>query len=179
MHRMNRILGGLALAAAVGIPPAAVSAHALGPDAGHIAVGAGHYVAAGTLDVRFSFAAMTDEDGRAVGAFHGRSEDALGSIEFFAKVTCLTVDIANGRAWVGGLIVTNRSTSADYQKENHQPGHDIWFRVVDNGGVAADRSTFLGFEGVIPSSAEYCATQPWPAGDARTWAVTSGHITVR
>jgi hypothetical protein len=176
---MNRILGGISLALALGIPPAVLSAHATGPDAAHVAVGAGHYIAAGTFDVQFSFAASTDEAGRAVGAFHGRTDDAVGSIEFFARVTCLTVDIANGRAWVGGLIVTNRSSSPDFQKDIHQPGHDIWFRVVDNGGVTADRSTFLGFEGVIPSSAEYCATQPWPAGDARTWAVTPGNITVR
>lgn len=179
MHRMTRILGGLGLAVAVGIPPALLSAHAMGADTGHVAVGAGHYVAAGTLDVRFSFAAITNDEGRSVGAFHGRSEDALGTIEFFAKVTCLTVDIANGRAWVGGVIVSNGSTSPNFQTAVHQPGHDIWFRVVDNKGVTDDRSTFLGFEGVIPSSAEYCATQPWPPGDARTWAVTSGHITVR
>jgi hypothetical protein len=87
MHRMNRILGGLALALAAGLPPAVLSAHAMGPDAAHVAVGAGHYVAAGTLDVQFSFAASTDDEGRAVGAFHGRSEDGAGSIDFFARVT--------------------------------------------------------------------------------------------
>jgi hypothetical protein len=179
MHKTSRILVALALAVAVGIPPAVLSAHATGPDSGHLAVGAGRYVAAGTFDVRFSFAAITNDAGRAVGAFHGRTEDASGSIEFIARVTCLTVDIANGRAWIGGLIVANRSSSPAFQQEIHQPGHDIWFRVVDNKGLTDDRSTFLGFEGVIPSSAEYCATQPWPADDARTWAVTSGHIIVR
>jgi hypothetical protein len=176
---MNRILAALALAVAVGIPPAVLSAHAIGPDPGHVAVGAGRYLAAATFDVRFWFAAGSDREGRAVGAFHGRTEDAAGTIEFFARVTCLTIDTANNRAWVGGSILANRSSSPDFQKEVHQPGHDIWFRVVDNKGVTDDRSTFLGFEGVIPSSAEYCATQPWPAGDARTWALTAGNILIR
>ena len=40
---MNRILGALALAVAVGLPPAVLSAHAMGPDAGSIVVAAGQY----------------------------------------------------------------------------------------------------------------------------------------
>ena len=61
---------------------------------------------------------------------------------------------------------------------NPKNGRDIRFRVLDEPG--GDRSTFVGFEGSagFMTSAEYCAGQPWPAGNARTWPVVSGGITV-
>ncbi|NIU75387.1 MAG: hypothetical protein GWN71_17950, partial [Gammaproteobacteria bacterium] len=38
-----------------------------------------------------------------------------------------------------------------FQEDVHQPGRDIWFRVVDYGegenATQPDRSTFVGFEG--------------------------------
>jgi hypothetical protein len=42
-----------------------------------------------------------------------------------------------------------------------------------------DRSTFLGFEGVIVTSEEYCQLQIWPDDNARTWPVNKGNIVLR
>ena len=57
------------------------------------------------------------------------------------------------------------------------------FRVLDSGegkNASPDRTTFVGFKGGggINTSPEYCAARIWPAGDARTWAVT-GNVQVR
>ena len=145
------------------------------------ATGGGHYVIADTFDVQFGFVAIQHADGNFSGTFHHTTNDGLGLVDFDARVTCLAVDDELGRAWIGGVIVANRSTSPDFQAEIHQPGHDIWFRVLD-GGKAQDnqesRTTFVGFEGVIPSSAVYCATRPWPAENARTWPIVNGTVTV-
>jgi hypothetical protein len=65
----------------------------------------------------------------------------------------------------------------------HQPGRDVWFRVVDNGegGDQVDRTTVFGFEGAAGfiTSEAYCLGQPWAAGDANTWPVASGNIQTR
>jgi hypothetical protein len=105
------------------------------------------------------------------------------AIDFEGDVTCVTFDPANHRAWIGGVITANRSTHPSYTTARTQVGHDIWFRVVDYGegsGAPADRASFVGFEGdlEIPTSAAYCALQPWSPDDARTWAVTEGNIQV-
>jgi hypothetical protein len=97
----------------------------------------------------------------------------------------VTFDPVNRRAWIGGIIKENRSTHPAFQVDTlHSPGLDVWFRVVDNGeGTSAppDRSTTYGFKGSagIKTSAEYCAVQPWPAGDARTFPVAQGNLQVR
>lgn len=145
------------------------------------ASGGGHYLVAASLDVQFAFSAVQYADGRVAGAFHDITNDGLGLVDFDADVTCLAVDPELGRAWIGGVITANRSTSPDFTDAVHQPGHDIWFRVLDSGREERrqDRRTFDGFEGAIPSSAVYCATRPWPPDNARTWPVTRGNITVR
>ena len=145
------------------------------------ATGGGHYNIGGSLDVQFGFAAIQHADGRFSGVFHHTTDDGLGSVDFDARVTCLAVDKELGRAWIGGVIVANRSTSPDFQAEIFQPGHDIWFRVLDGGkgqNNQESRTTFVGFEGAIPSSAAYCESRPWPADNARTWPVTKGTVTV-
>ena len=145
------------------------------------ATGGGHYVIGGSLDVQFGFAAIQHADGGFAGVFHHTTDDGLGSVDFDARVTCLAVDEELGRAWIGGVIVANRSTSPDFQAEIYQPGHDIWFRVLDGGkgqNNQESRTTFVGFEGAIPSSAAYCESRPWPADNARTWPVTNGTVTV-
>ena len=105
-------------------------------------------------------------------------------IEFEGDVTCVTDDPANHRAWIGGVITANRST--------HAVVHDARARrsATTSGSASsttararnapADRASFVGFEGdlEIPTSAAYCALQPWAADDARTWAVTEGNIQV-
>jgi hypothetical protein len=179
MKTIRRRLAGAAMAVLVAAAPAVLSAGATRDRVANIALGAGHYLVAGSLDVVFAFAAVSDDEGHAGGAFHVRTNDGLGSVEFHARVTCLAVDKADGRAWIGGVILTNLSTSPDFTGGVYEPGHDIWFRVLDGDGAGAgDRSTFVGFEGAIPSSAAYCASQPWPADNARTWPVTHGHILV-
>jgi len=145
------------------------------------ASGGGHYLVAGSMDVQFAFSAVQYKDGQVAGSFHDRTNDGLGLVDFDADVTCLAVDRQLGRAWIGGVITANLSTSPDFTGAVYQPGHDIWFRVLDSGHKddQQDRRTFVGFEGAIPSSAAYCATRPWAPDNARTWPVTHGSITVR
>lgn len=145
------------------------------------ATGGGHYDIAGLI-VQFSFSAVQYADGSASGAFHHQTSFDGLTAELYGRVTCLAVDPDNHRAWIGGVITKNSSTDPDLGAAIHQPGRDIWFRVVDygsGGGAPSDRTTFTGFEGSggIITSAEYCAARIWPDGDARTWPVT-GNVTV-
>jgi hypothetical protein len=133
-------------------------------------------------EMTFGYAALVDKRGVAkgqllhVGTFQGET------IAFVGTVTCLAVDSENHRAWIGGVITRNLSTHPTYKDSPvTQVGHDIWFRVLDadhDGLGMADRTTFIGFEGAIPSSAQYCADRIWPDGNARTWDVT-GNIVVK
>ena len=100
-------------------------------------------------------------------------------MDFEGKVICLAIDPVNHRAWIGGKIKENRSTDPTLLTKIHKQGRDIWFRVLDE--PSGDRSTFVGFEGSAGfiTSEEYCAGQPWPADNARTWPVVSGGFTLR
>jgi hypothetical protein len=133
--------------------------------------------------LQFAFAANAHADGSATGQFRQVYESAGGTVDFRGRVTCVSFDAANGRAWIGGVITQNRSTNPAVQGAIHQPGRDVWFRVVDNGegGSAVDRTTVFGFEGGggIITSEQYCALQLWTAGDVNTWAAVSGNIQVR
>lgn len=150
------------------------------------AAGGGELTVAGVLTVEFAFnAVQLDPSGGAVG--QARHSVVVGGelVEFHTTVTCMTADATNSRAWIGGTIRTNNSTHPGWMGAIHQPGADIWFRVVDNGegsnALSGDRSTFVGFEGSagIITSQEYCDTQPWPDGDAGTNPLTAGNIQVR
>jgi hypothetical protein len=180
MKRLNTkpFAGLLIVAATIALT---ASVHAAKPESGNAAIGAGHFLVADSLDVQFAFIATQHKDGSVTGTFHHRTNDGLGTVDFDANVTCLSVDPLLGRAWVGGVITKNSSTSPDFTQPNQQPGHDIWFRVLegDESLGQGSRSTFIGFEGAIPSSAAYCATRPWPDNNARTWPVTQGTIIVR
>ena len=139
----------------------------------------------GLSDAQFSFSAVQHADGTASGVFHQVRSNAGPTIDFSGEVTCLSVDPVNHRAWIGGVIRQNNSTSPAFQVDTlHAPGLDVWFRVVDYGegdGAVSDRSTTYGFKhsaGII-TSAEYCATRPWPAADARTFPVVRGNLQVR
>jgi len=141
---------------------------------------------------KFSFSALQFADGRAKGQFRYELDlldgipDVIdgGVAAFHGRVTCLSVDLENGRAWVGGVVTKNASTQPFYRDDaTTQVGKDIWFRVLDNGqgGQAeADRTTFVGFEGGagIITSQEYCDEQPWPEDNARTHPVTQGNVQV-
>lgn len=181
MRKLYLLLLGMMMAAIVWGTPAVVAGSASSSNVNSSAFGGGHYLIAGSLDVQFAFSAVQYNDGHVSGAFHDRTNDGLGLVDFDADVTCLAVDRDFGRAWIGGVITANRSTSPDFTDAVHQPGHDIWFRVLDSGQEAdqQDRRTFVGFEGAIPSSAVYCATRPWAPDNARTWPVTGGNITVQ
>ena len=137
----------------------------------------------GTTPTTFDYGAIALPNGGASGQLFVSTVFQGFAIEFEGDVTCVTVDPATHRAWIGGVITANRSAHPSYTTARTQVGHDIWFRVVDYGeGAAApaDRASFVGFEGdlEIPTSAAYCALQPWAADDARTWAVTDGNIQV-
>jgi hypothetical protein len=164
--------------AAVATAATSISVQASGVIA---ATGAGRYLLQEAFDVQFSFAAIQLDNARAFGSFRHRTEDETGTIDFTGEVTCLAVDSVNRRAWIGGVITANRSTSPNFNTAAvHQVGHDIWFRVLDtgHGNAEADRSTFVGFEGVIPTSEAYCRDRIWPEGNARTWPVISGNLVV-
>jgi hypothetical protein len=146
--------------------------------------GGGHYTvpsASGDLaEMQFGYSAIVHKSGRATGQFHHAGSFQGLTIEFHADVTCLAVDSALGRAWIGGVITVNRSTHPTYRDAPvTQPGHDIWFRVLDagNGGSGdPDRTTFVGFEGVIPSSEAYCRDRPWRSDNI--WAIT-GNVSIQ
>ena len=157
------------------LPPAAV-----GPGAS----GGGRFLLINSINAQFAFSANQHGNGGASGQFHQTLEFQGQHVEFHGTVTCLAVDEENGRAWIGGIITQNRSAHPQFLAARNEPGQDIWFRVLDAGegnGADADRTTFLGFEGDagFATSAAYCAGRPWPAGNANTWAVTSGNIEVR
>ena len=141
--------------------------------------GGGHYTIPGDIDLEFAFSALLLPNGRAEGNFHHRGQADGALIDFRAAVTCLSVDALNHRAWIGGIITENRSTHPQFTTAVHQVGHDIWFRVQDNGAGLADTTpdvtTIVGFEGVIPSSQAYCDTMPWRTNNV--WPV-KGNLTV-
>jgi hypothetical protein len=164
-----------AMAAAMLAMSALPTAGASGP----MATGGGHVLFGGEIDLGFSFSAVQHADGRAAGSFHHSFVFDGHKIDYWGSVTCLTVDAANGRAWVGGDLTKVSSTHPDVVE---LPGDDAWFRVLDSGpaSIAQDRSTFMGFTGSagFETSEEYCAGQPWPDDNARTHPVVSGNITV-
>jgi hypothetical protein len=140
--------------------------------------GAGQYSLNGLI-VTFSFDAEVEKNGKGAGEFTVYADEGGGLIvDFDAKVTCLSIDPVNRRAWIGGKVKDNRSTDPDLLTEIQKNGRDIWFRVLDD--PSGDRSTFVGFEGAagFTTSADYCAGQPWPAANARTWPVVSGGLTI-
>jgi hypothetical protein len=138
----------------------------------------------GTMPGTFSFEAMVDAAGVAKGAFHYELVFQGQLADFEGVVTCVTFDAATHRAWIGGVVTANRSVHPSYTTPRTQVGQDIWFRVVDYGegsDAPDDRTTFVGFAGDrdIPTSAEYCAQQPWLDGDVSTWPVVEGNLQVR
>jgi hypothetical protein len=134
-------------------------------------------------DGQFSFAAAQLSDGSVSGQFHlSRLRDGF-VVDFHGEVTCMSVDPVLHRVWVGGVVTQNNSNDPNHTGTIHQPGKDVWFRVVDNGeGLAAapDRSSVYGFEGAggVITSAEYCAKQLWTAGGVNAFVVTEGNIQV-
>ncbi len=144
--------------------------------------GDGHYLLSGALDIKFQLNARVRADGSASGKF-GQSLIFGGQlIKFQGTVTCASFDPVNGRAWIGGVVKNNKSEHPGFTTDIHEPGDDVWFRVLDTGDSAEpDRSTFLGFEGAggIITSEEYCEAQIWPDDNARTHPVTEGSIKAR
>ena len=146
--------------------------------------GGGHYFLQNTFDVQFAYTAKERADGTVQGEFHESLLLDGETVAFRGDVICMAVDAVNHRAWIGAVITENTSTHPSFQEWYHQPGEDVWFRVVDYGegsDAPPDRKTFMGFENTpgIPSSEVYCQLQIWPADDARTWPVTEGNIQVR
>lgn len=138
------------------------------------------------LDIKFSFSALqTDADGSGTGQFRFSVIFQGELVEFHGRVTCVTFDAQNSRAWVGGVITENNSTHPFWTQDINDVGRDIWFRAVDYGegdnAPQMDRNTFVGFEGNagIITSAEYCDAKIWPDGDARTNAVSQGDVQVQ
>lgn len=154
------------------------------PDGGLVVAAGGGHFNAGVI-VQFGFnAVQMNAAGDATG--HLKFTTAVGGlpIEFQGRVTCMTADLENRRAWIGGVVTQNNSEHPAFTGEVHQVGRDIWFRVVDYGqGAGAaqvDRTTFVGFEGGagIITSPEYCETQPWPDNDERTSPLVDGNIQI-
>ena len=157
----------------------ALAAFVVGPSLAQAAspntvTGGGWFLFGGSIPMQFSFSGVRRTDGTATGTFHHFYTDGVSTYEMWGDVTCLAFDTANGRAWIGGVLTKVRTTDPEFP---YKAGDDAWFRVLDS--PAGDRSTAMGFVGVIPSSAEYCRLMIWPDGNARTHPVTSGAITVR
>ena len=183
--RLARLLGVCSLAL-IACEPSSPSANsdprvqrtaAADDDLGSVS-GAGQYDIGGLI-VTFSFNAAIEQNGKGEGAFTLYADEGDGLIvDFDAKVTCLSIDPVNHRAWIGGKVKDNRSTDPGLLTEIHKNGRDIWFRILDEPG--GDRSTFVGFEGAAGfiTSEDYCAGQPWPDANARTWPVVSGSISI-
>ena len=194
MHRISvSLLPALALLALAGCdgsggPTTGPGAPSADVGAGGVigsATGGGRYLLANTFDVQFAFSAVQHASGKATGNFHHTLDTGAGTFDFKGTVTCLGLDPINNRAWIGGVITHNHSTDPFYQSNAvFEVGQDAWFRVVDYGegenATQPDRTTFVGFENTpgIPTSEFYCATKPWPLGDARTHPVTEGNIQV-
>ena len=178
-HRRRRLVSMVTLFA-LALLGAAAPATA-GP--GAVSTGSGTYALLGTTPAAFEYGAVALPNSGAAGELAVSTVFQGFAIDFEGDVTCVSFDAANHRAWIGGVITANRSTHPSYTTARTQVGHDIWFRVVDYGegnDAPADRASFVGFEGdlEIPTSAAYCALQPWSPDDARTWAVTDGNIQV-
>jgi hypothetical protein len=148
------------------------------------ATGGGKYLFQGVVEVNFAFGAIQKADGKALGRFHQKFVNGDFLVDVAGEVTCMAVDPVKHRAWIGGVITRNASTDPSLTGEIFQPGHDVWFRVVDYGegsqSSQPDRTTFLGFENnpTTKSSEQYCAEKLWPEGDLRTWPVVAGNIQV-
>jgi hypothetical protein len=175
MLPIRRLLVALAAAASLAAMPFGTLA-----GSGPMMTGGGHFLFAGAIDVTFSFAAIGHPDGSASGSFHHSFEFDGHQIDYWGTVTCLAVDPIEHRAWLGGDLTKVQSTHPDVIE---LPGDDAWFRVLDSWPAPglADRSTMMGFKGVIPgldTSEQYCAERPWPEGNLRTHPVTSGNLRV-
>jgi hypothetical protein len=135
--------------------------------------GEGTFVHPDFGSVSFSFAAVRHKDGRVTGQFEQDQHD-LGFL-YKGEVTCFAVDEINHRAWIGGVL-----TESNDPDPVTEIGDDAWFRVLDLGKPkeGPDRSTFLGFEGAIVTSEEYCQLQIWPPDNARTWPVVEGNLKI-
>ena len=151
-------------------------------------MGRGTYQIGGSIDVDFRFFAKAHDGRHARGKFRQTLVFQGLLVDFSGKVTCLAVDPANGRAWIGGVVTENNSDHLSFKTEIHEPGRDVWFRVLDTGKHSgeADRSTFLGFEGGggIITSEEYCDARIWPGPpddepNARTNPVVNGKIKLK
>jgi len=137
-------------------------------------------------DIALDLNALLRNDGSASGSVYyvaDLTDFGLATIEMRFDVTCLSLDVALGRAWIGGVVTENNSTNEVFATDpKRQVGRDVWFRVEDNGNGGSgvlDRSTQLGFEGSggIITSAQYCAARPWPAAPAHQ--VTTGNLSIR
>lgn len=138
--------------------------------------GSGQFIHPEFGTVTFGFVANRHNDGRVSGTFFQDQHD-LGFV-YRAEVTCFAIDQVNHRAWIGGVL-----TYSNDPDPVTEVGDDVWFRVLDvgKGSPESDRSTFFGFDQGVPpfdTSANYCAAQPWPDGNARTWPVVSGNIKI-
>lgn len=192
ISRIQRTIGGALAAAGLTVLASASVADPISAmqandgTAGVVAstTGGGHYLIGGSIDVEFSFNAKHKANGTANGHFRQSLVFQGELIEFEGEVICVTFDHDNHRAWIGAVVTVNNSTHPGFMGDIHQPGRDVWFRVLDSGEGAnadADRSTFLGFEGAagIPTSEEYCELQIWPDNNERTSPVVEGNIQVR
>jgi hypothetical protein len=123
----------------------------------------------------FSVSAIEHGDGGVTGRWEYHYYFA--DVQYQGDVTCFAVDPINHRAWIGGVITFSNDPDPN---PIFSPGHDAWFRLLDNGNSGTDRITVVGFEGAagIFTSEQYCAMQIWPDANARTWPIEAGNVTI-
>lgn len=167
----------------------------LADDERDLVTGGGVYLLSGTFEIDLTLYAERRADGTVFGNFRQSLTFQGQPIDFHGDVICFEIDSDNGRAWIGGVVRENFSTHPSFTTEIHQPGKDVWFRVLDSdldsdgdsdsdsdsdSEMEPDRTTFLGFEGGggIITSEEYCALQIWPDNNDRTHPMINGEINV-
>jgi hypothetical protein len=144
--RIRRLPALFALAAMLAAAPAS----AAGAAGESRTTGGGSFLFLGAtpnIPMQFSFSAVQLADGSAAGSFHHFYVADGFTYDFWGEVTCVTFDAVNHRAWIGGVLTKVTSTDPEV---GLFAGDDAWFRVLDSPD--GDRSTSMGFVGVIESS---------------------------
>ena len=103
------IVAGLLAAPAVAAPPVGSS-------------GSGTYALLGTTPTTFEYGAVAQPNGGAGGHLFVSTVFQGFAIEFEGDVTCVTVDPANHRAWIGGVITANRSAHPRSRRRERRSG---------------------------------------------------------
>lgn len=147
-----------------GIPPERrlrVGPTAPPPEPAVVGVSFGRGIAAGdNMKVTFMHNVTRFEDGSAKGVFTQSAMTESGALDIEVDVSCVELDSEAGKAWIGGTVKRNDSTSPLHAGPT---GREAWFRVLDRGAEQQTAwITLVSFgEGRIATAAAHCDKRPW------------------